>query len=66
MSKFLSVVEAEKQNGGPQKKRPLEENKTPASRSNQEHGIDQDIKRLKGVESHPVAIFFLSEGKEFE
>ena len=36
MSKFQSVVEAARRNGGPQQKLPLEENKNPTSRSNQE------------------------------
>ena len=39
--KFQSVVEADQQNGGTQKKRPLAENENPASRSNQEQGVDK-------------------------
>ena len=41
---FQNVVEAEHQNGGGQKKQPLAEKENPASRSNQEHGIDKAIK----------------------
>ena len=54
---FQSVVEAEQQNGWPQKKN-LEENENPASRSNQEYGIDKAINRRKGVEIQPIAVGF--------
>ena len=56
VSKFKIVVEAEKLNGGPQKKRPLAENENPYSRSNREQGMDKSIKRQKGVEGQPIAI----------
>ena len=56
MSKFKIVVEAEQQKGGPQKKRSLVKNETPASRSNQEQGIDKSTKRHKGVEIQPIAV----------
>ena len=46
---FQSVVEADQRNGGPQKKRPLEENENPAIRSNKEYGMNQAINRCKGV-----------------
>ena len=49
VSTFQSVVEAEQQNGEPQQKLPLAENKNPASRSNQVQGIDEAIKRCKVV-----------------
>ena len=39
VSTFQSVVEAEQQNCEPQQKRPLEENKTPASRSTRNRGV---------------------------
>ena len=45
ISTSQSVVEAGKQNGGPQQKLPLEENESPASRLNKEHGMIKDIKR---------------------
>ena len=47
VSTFQSVVEAEKQNGGPQQKLPLTENENPAIRSNQEQGMDKAINRQK-------------------
>ena len=56
VSTFQSVVEAEQLNGGPQQKRPLAENQKPASRSNQEQGMDKTVRRLKGVKGHPKAI----------
>ena len=56
VSTFQSVVEAEKQNGGPQQKLPLTENENPAIRSNQEQGMDKAINRQKGFEGKPIAI----------
>ena len=53
---FQSVVEAEQRNGGPQQKLPLAENENTASRSNQEQGMDKDIKIQKVVEGHPIAV----------
>ena len=48
VSIFKSVVEAEQQNGGTQRKK-LAENEDPASRSNHEQGIDKSSKRRKGA-----------------
>ena len=56
VSTFQSVVEAEQRNGGPQQKQPLAENKNPASRSNQEQGMDKYIKRQKGAECQPISV----------
>ena len=56
VSTFKSVVEAEQRNGGPQKKRPMAENKPPARNSNQEQGMDKDINRQKGAECQPIAV----------
>ena len=56
MSTFLSVVEAEQQIGRPHKRRLLEENENPASRSNQEQDMDKSIKRRKVVESQPISV----------
>ena len=53
---FQSVVEADQRNGGPQKKRPLEENENPAIRSNKEYGMNQAINRCKGVQSRPIGV----------
>ena len=49
VSKFQSVVEAEKWNSEPQQKRPLAENENPASMSNKEQGMYQANNRQKGV-----------------
>ena len=49
MSTFQSVVDAEQQNSGIQKKRPLTENEKPASKSNQEQGMEKSIKIRKGA-----------------
>ena len=56
VSKFHSVVEAEQQNGGPQKNRPLVENKNLAIRSNQKQGIYKAIRRRKSVEIQSIAV----------
>ena len=56
VSTFQSVVAAEQRNCGPQPKRPLAENKNPASRSNQEQGMDKSIKRQKLFESQTIAV----------
>ena len=56
VSTFKSVVEAEQRNGGPWQKRPLAENENPTSRSDQEQGMDQYIKRRRIVESQTIAI----------
>ena len=56
MSEFQSVVDAEQQNGVPQKKRPLAENEKPTSRTNQEQGIDKSRKRRKGVGIRSIAV----------
>ena len=56
MSTFQIVVEAEQQNGGPQKRRLLEENGNSTSRSNHEQEMDKAIKRRKGVEIQPISV----------
>ena len=56
LSTFQSVVEAEKWNGGPQEKQPLEENGNIAIRPKQEQGMDKVTKRRKWVEIHPIDV----------
>ena len=56
VSTFHSVVESDQVNGGPQQKQPLAENENPASRSNQEQGVDKYIKIQKVVEGHPISV----------
>ena len=56
VSKFWSMVEAEQQNGGPNKTPPLNENWNPAISSNQEQGMDQATKIQKGVDRHPTDV----------
>ena len=56
VSIFHSVVGVEQQNGGPQQKKTLAENKNPASRSNYKQRVDKVVKRQKGVENHPTAV----------
>ena len=53
---FQIVSEEEQCNGGPQKKCPLEENKTPARMSYKWQGMDQSTKIRKVVEGHPTAV----------
>ena len=54
VSIFHSVVEEDQLNSRPQQTFPLEENKTPASRSNQEQGVDKAIRRRKLVEIQTI------------
>ena len=56
VSKFQSVVEAEKWNDGPQQKIPLAENEKTDSRSNQEQGMDKSTERRKGVKRQPIVM----------
>ena len=59
-----SVVEAEQYNCGPQQNPPLVEYEKQTRRSNKEHGMDQFIKRKKGVEGHPIAICVEARAEE--
>ena len=56
VSTFQSVVDEERLNRKPQKKRTLVENEKPIRRSNQEQRMDKSIKRQKGVEGQPISL----------
>ena len=56
VSIFMSVVEAEQRNGGPQQKRPSADNENPSSRSKKQQGVSQGTKRHKLVNVHPIAV----------